>query len=224
MSLPLWWQLVKACVDDQQLKLDITISEETPTDKLMRVMSRVEKACGSKKNYRNLVRTHLYENALSDKYLLEQKLLVVLGAMTMNSRRGSVAEVITFNFDDILERYLYLHGFTNQVIVDLPSLRLDTDVTVYHPHGYLSSNKGSGKDSKELIFSKYSLDKRMGDRLNPWQELVRDLLLRKFALFVGLSYNNATLSAVLADINDSVKGSRGVTGYWLVLCPCNKVC
>lgn len=213
MGLPRWWELVNACASSSGV--DESVDENTPSDKLMRIMSRVERDCSSKSQYFELVTKKLYSSCADDESLFSQRLLTAVGAATMNSRRGSVSEVITFNFDDILERYLDLHGFTSQVIVDLPVLRRSADVSVYHPHGFLPSRAGHSQ-SEELIFSKFSFDRRLGDRLNPWQDSMRDLMCRKVCLFVGLSYDNATLSTILADLASPLKNQRGPTGFWLV--------
>jgi hypothetical protein len=162
------------------------------------------------------VKTCLYVNAKDDEDLLNQHLLAALGALTMSSKNGSVSEILTFNFDDILERYLRLHGFKSQVIPVLPTLREDVDVTVYHPHGFLPRDTVLFQSSDDIVFSKYSFDKRLGAQLNPWQQLLRDLLLRRVGLFIGLSTGSDTLMTVVTDLEESLKGHRIATGFWIL--------
>lgn len=216
MGLPVWWKLVKSCVVAAEMADTHAVSDDTSYDDLMKTMSRVEKKLKDQAKYKSLVKSALYESIKDDDALLDQRLLSVIGALTMNSSRGAVSEVLTFNFDDVLERYLDLHGFTSQVITALPEVRKSVDVTVYHPHGFLPSMVGLGTEGKELIFSKLSFDRRLGAQLDPWQELLRDLVQRKFLLFVGLTYGTTTLTTVLADLADKLKPVRGMTGIWIV--------
>lgn len=215
MGLPNWWELVRDCGSAAGVVFEDPIDAETDVGILTRAMSRVERTVGDNNRYKDIVRNGLYGKCRADRELLHHDLLGVLGAMTMQSRRGAASEVLTFNFDDVLERYLGLHGFWTQPIVRLPTLRRDVDVTIYHPHGFLASPDGGGEDSDEIILSEYSFDNRLGDRLNGWQELLRDALHRKIALFIGLSYDQPTLKPTLT-FNDTILAeNRGPTGYWL---------
>ena len=224
MGLPNWNRLVSDCIEDtisiknldigEANKLRDYLSSDNSYERLMKAMSRVEKHLGD--DYSKTVSECLYRDVKEDEALLNQRLLAVIGALTMNSSRGSISEVLTFNFDDILERYLRLHGFTSQVITELPQLRHNTDVTVYHPHGFLPSRHTKEKKSKNLILSEISFDQVLGDQLDPWQELLRDLLLRKIGIFVGISLGTSTLRAVISHLKSTLSTNRGPTGFWLI--------
>jgi len=62
----------------------------------------------------SVVRKCLYpEDGLSPADFMKSSRMGALGAMLMGSRRGTVSEVFTFNYDsalDELEEYLLLHG------------------------------------------------------------------------------------------------------------------
>ena len=218
MGLPLWWELVKYCCD--HLGLDSSNIDSTTSNEELRLkMDSVEKKAGKRNAYHDLVREKLYASAKDDGYLLDQKLLIVLGAMMMNSRRGSVKEILTFNFDDVLERYLSLHGFVHQITTSLPCLQRDVDVTIHHPHGFLASSaKFKASDSDFLVFSQYSYDTRQAGGPNQddlWKNLTRDLLLRKTGLFVGLSRHDPEWGSLLVQVKNLTNQSR-ITGFWLL--------
>ena len=213
-GLPQWWELVRDCA--QAVGLPDVVDENTPVDALMTTAGKVEREVGGKPEFREVVRECLYRNSKGDWDFLGEALLIAIGAMMMASRRGSVTEIITFNFDDILERYLRLHGFVGQVVTALPELRSNADVTVYHPHGYLPSDPALGEDGEELIFSRNSFDERLGDRLNVWTETMRDLLMRKVVVFIGLSVQVDLLTGALANLKNLIAPSRGLTGVWLL--------
>ena len=190
------------------------IDAKTPNTELLKLMDRVERGM-SWESYQKVVMGSLYRDARDERSLITQPLLSVLGAMTMKSKRGCVREVLTFNFDDLLERYIRIHGFAGEIICRLPCLRRDVDLTVYHPHGFVPSPGSRFEGSDFLIFSKYSFDERLGEQLDPWTELSRDLLLRKVALFIGLSAEGPNLGPLLINVAKRLREPRP-TGIWLV--------
>jgi len=214
MNLPSWWELVKSCCEAVGVD-GTTVNESTSNERLRALAEKIENEAGDFATYRDKVRQALYRNAKEDCCLLDQKLLIVIGAMLMDSRRGNVRELVTFNFDDMLERYLSLHGFIYQTTTELPVLQHDVDVTIHHPHGFLlSSPHVTAEDSDFLVFSQYSYDERIGQD-NLWKTLTRDLLLRKVGLFVGLSCHDPVLGPLLVDLKKTTNGDR-VLGYWLL--------
>jgi hypothetical protein len=214
MGFPCWPELVQRCAEEAKIP-DVVVDRTTPNAELLRIVDRVERAVKPRRDYHNLVMRCLYREVSDERNLITLPLLSVLGAMTMQSKRGSVREVLTFNFDDLLERYIRIHGFAGEIVHRLPCLRRDADVTVYHPHGFLPS-PGSAFDASDfLIFSKYSFDERLGEQLEPWTELSRDLLLRKVALFVGLSIEGPNLGPLLINVAKRLPQPRP-TGIWLI--------
>ena len=124
MKLPLWWELVRDCRSLAGLDY-AEITDKVGVQELRRAMDEVQCTVGSRAAYHDLVRTNLYANVATDETLLKQPLLVALGAMMMRSKRGACGEVVTLNFDDILERYLRINGYVAQVVRSLPCLRRD---------------------------------------------------------------------------------------------------
>lgn len=217
MGLPSWWELVRDCVVGVGIA-GIDITSRSTNDELLRAMNRVESGFNKDTaKYHNLVRDHLYAKCKTDSAILEHKLMAVIGAMTMRSRRGCVTEVLTLNFDDIVERYLDLHGFISQSITQLPEVRFDVDVTVYHIHGFLASHGSCRSDSeKRIVFSGVSFDQFAGAEVEAFRSLLRDLLLRKVMLFVGMSPGQPTINQILMGIKNDITETRGVTGFWFL--------
>lgn len=200
LGLPRWWELVARCV--KSTCLAHTVTDSTPVSNLLTIMEEVEARFPSDGiKYRELVRTCLYDGVVYSQSSIRQPLLIALGALLMGSKRGGVSTVLTLNFDDVLEWYLGVHGFTVQIVTTLPQLRKDTDVTVYHPHGFLPFDlrRHSGHMSNFLVLSQYSFDQRMGDRLNLFTQVFRDLLLSKLVLFIGLSGEDRSVHTLLTD-------------------------
>jgi hypothetical protein len=83
-------------------------------------------------------RTALYQGFSIDSLKgSDNPMLSALGALVMSSVRGAAVNVITFNFDDLLETYLRWRGFVVGSVAALPAWNGVSDVTVLHPHGLL---------------------------------------------------------------------------------------
>lgn len=213
MGLPLWWELVKRCVDKIGPP-DPTINEGTSNEKLRSLMEAVEKKAADPERYMDLVHECLYDGVTYDQDVIVQKLLIAFGALLMPSRRGHIKEVVSFNYDDVLEWYLRVHGFKSQVICKLPQLCGDSDVTVYHPHGYLPKMAGKNERSDSIVLSQYSYDERMSDQ-EPWKNQILNILLSRFGLFVGLSGDDPTFGPFLMNVKKQIRDDRP-TGFWLL--------
>lgn len=221
IGLPNWPDLVKSCLERSGMTDKATaVNADTSNEDLRRRMEDVEsQSKGNFAAYQSIVRDSLYEKVpatVDMKYGMElvvnNPLLNAVGALMMGSSRGSVRDVITYNFDDLLEWYLELHGFTAQVVTSVNSLRGQPDVVVTHPHGLLSHFTGHN-DSNFLTLSQRSYDERLGDD-SPWRRYFGDVLRTKVAIFIGLSGNDPIFGAVTTAVQKKLEGSR-LLGVWL---------
>jgi hypothetical protein len=210
LGLPNWKDLVTKCL----VKAGITPEPDMFQDaQAMRIaMDRVESGRPFHE-YAELVRSALYDGVTLADNLIAQRLLIALGALTMSSRRGSIRTVITLNFDDVLERYWYIHGYSWQVISALPALLLETDVTVYHPNGFLPSTD-EWESSNFVVFSESSFDQRLSLYKTEWRVLVTDVLMSRVGLFIGLSGDDPIIGPTLHDVKVKIAGTRP-TGFWM---------
>jgi hypothetical protein len=218
LNLPCWFELVNRCSESVGLLPDLT--DMSSNDELCQRMEVVEKKTsggkcrsGAAQDYRNTVRNSLYKTVDYSK-VLHSDLLIAIGALTMGSQRGNVTEIINFNFDDVLEWYLRLHGYQINPIRKLPALRTSADVTIYHPHGFLPYHEEAFKQSDFLIFSQYSYDEKMGNNIEPWNELTKGFLQSKLVMFIGLSGSDKTFGPIFSAVNKELKSSRPI-GVWL---------
>lgn len=216
MGLPTWLELVNECCGATGHPL-IPLGDSRNNRALLSAMTHVEKKSSDTRAFREMIRNALYKNSRSDRALIGHVLLSAIGTLTMRSRRGFVSEVVTLNFDDLLEKYLWLHGFQVQSIHNLPQLRLHADLTVYHIHGFLPSDSKFGRDSDNLVFSGWSFDQFVGKEKEPFKELLRDILCRKVMLFVGMSPDQPSLKTVVAGLFDQLSKEQGrIVGFWLL--------
>jgi hypothetical protein len=210
LNLPRWFQLVNVC--STRAKLPATFTVGSSADELCNRMEEIEAKYspsgrpdkGRSSGYRSLVKQALYDGVKFDN-ILHGDLLISLGALLIGSKRGSITEVINFNFDDALEWYLFLHGYKVEAVSDFPFLRTNADVTIYHPHGFLPFHDNF-TESDFLIFSQLSYDKKMGEAFEPWTELTKALL--------KLSGVDPTFGPIFDNVASALGKSRP-TGVWM---------
>ena len=209
-----WWELVLDVRKLCGLSTD-GIDSNTPTEKLLVLAGEAERKFGSQKEYLDAVAKTLYGGRLMyDSEFLRGKLLIALGALMMGSQRGSVKNVVTYNYDDLLEWYLRMHGFTVNSVPELPYLRDGSDVTIFHQHGFIPLQSDLLSRRTKIIFSKHSYDAYVGANWNPQKELLKSILAERIFIAVGFSTSDPTIGPLLYGIHELIKESRP-SGFWL---------
>jgi NAD-dependent SIR2 family protein deacetylase len=160
------------------------------------------------------VRAAMYSGAdTSFAALRKNETLAAIASLVMASHRGSASEVITFNFDDLLEVYLRYNGLIATSISTATDWSGYSDVTVYHLHGLLPSDRAL-TTSENIIFDQQSFSAMIGDDKNPWRQLVMSILRRKTCLFIGLSGHDNHLDSLLLAANDQHACRQASTTFW----------
>ncbi|MHC4740347.1 MAG: SIR2 family protein [Planctomycetota bacterium] len=177
---------------------------------ILKILDRVEKTCslcetlvsrgtgdpdeyvGNAPSWHRLVMRALYGETKN--YRFEEMFhpeLVSLCGLFMGERRGFIREVFTFNYDDLLESYLRLHGHPCQVVTPLPNRLTPNFGTVfYHPHGYLPLQDNQHHETPFLVLSGQSYDRVYSgarDHIQLWREIIVRILCTRIGLFVGIS-------------------------------------
>lgn len=209
MRLPNWVELVSAC----ETRASIAVGVGESAKELMARMDVVQTALG-KKVFAQVVREELYPEPLRLERtypdgIIESGMLIALGAMVMSSSRGSVSDVVTLNFDDVLEWYLHLHGFRVQSISQVPQLTAnDADVRIYHYHGFAPLTEVA-RASKELVFAYNQYLSRMSEDIGaPWPAVLNHIFMTKSILFVGTSLADEDIRLILENAKTHVFGDR----------------
>lgn len=216
VGLPLFWELVQRILKDAGHPWD-DVGSNSDADQLRLRLDRVEQEVGGV-DFLVLVERCLYDGiAEYTSNFLKRDLLIALGSLVIGARRGSIRTVLTFNYDDVLEWYLRLHGLRVKSASALPALLADrNDVTVYHPHGFLPRYPSSGQRSNFCILSQFSFDERMGKAVQDlWTDHLKNTLRSKVGLFVGLSGEDPIFGPLLASVKAELSPQRP-TGFWLL--------
>jgi SIR2-like domain len=142
----------------------------------------------------------------------KSRTLSAIGSLVMASRRGSASNIITFNFDNLLETFLNYHGFVAEPVFDIPHWATYSDVTVYHPHGMISFL--DGVFSKNVVFDQESYSEVIGKESDPWHQLAVTLMRSQTCLFIGLSGADGHLDSLLKSVQKVHAVSLERTRYW----------
>ncbi len=161
-----------------------------------------------------LSREALYlETAVEIQDLVRIELFRSLSFLFMPTRRGSIRQIVSFNFDDLLERYLRHFGVVVVPTRHMPRWKPDCDIEVLHPHGYLPSVQ-SESPSEQIILTRMDFDRLSGPQQSPWKQELSSILRSSFGLFIGLSGDDPHLSSILVDVNDTHVAKRQGYPFW----------
>jgi hypothetical protein len=216
-----WHEIANTCSrvtaarhPDREADLAATFTADTPGEDMFRRMETVRKLLGDGA-YLELVSQTLYTNFSPGRAANAPELLRAIGALATASRHGSVKDIVTLNFDCSLEWYLGLHGTVTQVVSRWPTVLGNSDVTVYHPHGYLPVAAAFGSRSEMIVFDSIEVDRQLAAR-TPWREIFKQLMVSRYVLAIGLGGRDYVLRTLLYEAMDDVKEqSARPLGCWL---------
>lgn len=204
-GLPSWNELISRSYRISNINNSNNKNNEVAAEYLLNTVCNTNEIA-----FASLIRKALYQDfKLSFDVIRKNELLSSVGAITMASRRGNISQVISFNFDDLLEVYLNYFGFDCESIETVPSWSSRADINVYHPHGLLSC-KANSEIKRGIVFAQIHYDKIVGDSKNIWRQTLLNILRSNTCLFIGLSGNDNNLTNLLAEVKDThVSKTRG---------------
>lgn len=143
------------------------------------------------------IREAMYARVNANPKLVEtSELMSALGALVMSSARGSVSNVVTFNFDTLLEEHLESRGYVVRSVDALPAWADGGDVTVLHPHGALPRDL-SVPVRRGVVFTQHDFAAIIGQEQDLWRQRVSDILRSSTCLFLGLSGSDMNLVSMI---------------------------
>lgn len=196
-GLPGWNDLIR------QMSKSAKFERFKPTDNALRRAQAIkdERFSDDENGFLDLVQSSLYKGVeIELEQLINHKLLAAIGSLVMASRRGSASKVITLNFDDILETYLEYFGFDVASIVEEKHWAPNSDVVIYHPHGFLPSSSAR-KRSKKIVLSSEEFLSAISDNLNnAWRLLLLSTLRTHTCLYIGLSGEDLNIESLMSGV------------------------
>jgi len=139
--------------------------------------------------------------SLRDKrFSLSSPLIKEIANLCAPTRTGAkVRSVITYNFDDLVERELRQRSLSYRSIFEEVELAAPEELAIYHVHGFLPENRSdySNLDRSTLVFSEEGYHRIYGEAYH-WSNLIQLTVLKETAcLMVGLSLTDPNLRRLL---------------------------
>lgn len=163
--------------------------------------------------YLNAVHHALYGDRTFDRWTLRANRTLAAVANTARAvARLGAANVVTFNFDDMLERYLRLHGCPSWIITSPGEAAVNRDVKVYHPHGVLPVDPTAPRTP--IVFDQESFSTWRTDAGNAWRQEILAVFRAQLCVFIGLSGEDDNLDQLLVTARDVHFARDNALPYW----------
>lgn len=150
----------------------------------------------------------------NSKFEIDSSLIRSIAAMCMPRRTGAkVRSVITYNFDDLLERQLSKNGILYHCVYTENESYDPDELPIYHVHGFLPEErkKYTALDHSTLVFSEEGYHQIYSDAYH-WSNLVQLNSLRENnCLMVGLSMTDPNLRRLLDISARNIERSKHYT-------------
>ncbi|EPN3066535.1 SIR2 family protein [Vibrio fluvialis] len=134
------------------------------------------------------------------RFSINSPLIKSIASLCTPSRTGArVRSVLTYNFDDLLERELLERGLSFKSIFEEIDLAGPEDLPIYHVHGFLPEDRTNypNIDQSTLVFSEEGYHQIYGEAYH-WSNLIQLNSLKETAcLMVGLSLTDPNLRRLL---------------------------
>lgn len=205
-GIPLWGTLIKtlhvymlnSLTKDKELSFaQQEMIKELAADNEMEsplMQMRYIKAAFSNDEYYKLVHSALYDHGVN----LDTKLLNAIAKISTPQRAYcGIKSIITYNFDDLLERKFAKKDIQYNIISDEGDRQLVDKLNVYHVHGFLPSDFDEISEEPNLIFSEEDYHRVYRDSYS-WSNLTQLSALREnTCLFIGCSLTDPNLRRLL---------------------------
>ncbi|MBJ9299734.1 SIR2 family protein [Citrobacter freundii] len=171
------------------------------------------KGDGEAKDFIEAVTKNLYKLRNSN-FPIDSELIKSIASMCLPRRTGAkVKSVITYNFDDLLERQLISNSILHRCIYTNNESFDPDELPVYHVHGFLPENRKlyDGLDKSTLVFSEEGYHHIYSDSYH-WSNLVQLNSFRENScLMVGLSMTDPNLRRLLDISSKNIERSKHFT-------------
>ncbi|EGQ9455984.1 hypothetical protein F1K68_01595 [Vibrio parahaemolyticus] len=170
----------------------------------------LSKSDGESRDFVDAVTKNLYK-LRNTKFPIDSELIKSIASMCLPRRTGAkVKSVVTYNFDDLLEKQLSNNSIMYRCIyTDNESYDPD-ELPVYHVHGFLPEDRKSydGLDNSTLVFSEEGYHQIYSDSYH-WSNLVQLNSFRESnCLMVGLSMTDPNLRRLLDISSKNIERSK----------------
>lgn len=207
-NIPLWNELIKKLLIemindklrikeksfnkdevDQLVQLAYSNMEDSPLAQMRYIRNAFDNT-----SYKNIIHNVLYEkNPKSTTSLLK----AISRICTPRRKHLGVKGIISYNFDDLVEKILKTNGISFSSIVRDSDISTVDNLNIYHVHGYLPSKQNGANGDIDIVFSEEDYHKVYRDAYS-WSNIIQLNSFRESTcLFIGCSLNDPNLRRLL---------------------------
>lgn len=201
VGLPSWPELVQALVarvfaKDDDLRQRMAVFLDGGLSDPLRQVSALEHVLALRSSLLGDVRACLYADY--DPSLELQLLEPLCTHLLMSTSQVAIYNVISYNFDNTLEKCLERLGGSCTVVHDAAGYaRVDRGLKVYHPHGFLPM-AASAEDRSEVVFAEQDYHAQYADWA-AWTNIVQlHHMNSRRCLLIGLSMSDPNMRRLLS--------------------------
>lgn len=207
-GIPLWYELIKKLLIEmineklrikkksfskdevnQLVQLAYSNMEDSPLAQMRYIKNAFDDS-----SYNQLIHSVLYEN---NPKVSTELLKAISEICTPRRRHIGVRSIITYNFDDLVERRLMNKGINYVSIVRENDISVIESLNIYHVHGYLPSRLNEIDNDTNIVFSEEDYHKVYRDAYS-WSNIIQLNSFREnTCLFIGCSLNDPNLRRLL---------------------------
>lgn len=208
-GLPNWSQLLKRLYEARRSRCPMGIDLKKQAEDF-----RLKYYKDDHPGFLAAVKKALYKSAKTDFLAMRKNTTIAaVASLAMASLRGSITEIVSLNWDDLLETYLEYHGFVTASIIEETNWAEKVDAAILHPHGFIPHDPHR-QASKTLIFDQLSYSRVVGHVTNPWRQRILSLMRTHTFLFIGISGSDENLDSMLVTAKEEHASRAEGTPFW----------
>ncbi|MCB9204067.1 MAG: SIR2 family protein [Flavobacteriales bacterium] len=182
VGLPSWQKLVSDCCATQL----VDPPKDNSGKELKLAASRLKASFAGQPEYIQSVAQHLYKGSKLSLALIRQRLLMAVASIIIVQSKLGSPQVLSLNFDSVLEWYLKVNALKVEVISNVNKLSVNHDVQIMHPHGYLPHPNLPGASISPSMVLGWEEFAAFFVESSVWKERVLEFLRSKVFLAVGV--------------------------------------
>lgn len=209
-GLPSWEELLDRMLEISQIDKPKGLSFESLSQYIFREVAHSNKMEFARLVSRALYQDFQFESMHANPLVAELTALVGVG-------EDKISKILTFNFDDVLDKYLDERNIKVQTIYQPRYPRSgQAGIAINHIHGLLPSRVDE-QDllDGEIVFTRKDFLKRTNVIKNIWRQRAMDLMCGNICIFIGVSGDDDNLMSMLMDVNQQHSNSKH-SHYWAV--------
>ena len=215
-KLPQWDELldsVESTLNSERVSFSNITDEKARAQKIKEVLFNNDSG-----EFIDAVRSALYQGYdPTFEKLSQNSALSSLASIVLAGSKYDRFNIITFNFDDVMELYLRFHGHSAYAVTEHNTWAdFGASVNIYHIHGYLPFFDTNS--SKNIVLDEDSFNAISDSK---WDARIKPILLENFCIFFGLSGDDTHLIDLMEDTEaNHILANNNPSHFWGIRLNC----